>query len=171
MYFFNWIFYLFTFQILSHFPVSPLQSSIPSPLTLLLWGWPSTYSCLTALIFLCTGASSFHRNKGFLSHWCQIRLLQLLSPSHNSSIWVPVLSLMVGCEHPHLYWSGSGKASQETPVSGSCQQELFGINNSVWVWWMHVGWIPRWDSLCTAFPSVSVPLFVPVVPLDRSNSG
>jgi hypothetical protein len=82
-----------------------------------------------------------------------------------------VLSLMVGCEHPHLYWSGSGKASQETPVSGSCQQELFGINNSVWVWWMHVGWIPRWDSLCTAFPSVSVPLFVPVVPLDRSNSG
>jgi hypothetical protein len=34
---------------------------------------------------------------------------------------VPVLSLMVGFKHPYLYWSGSGRASQETadqaPVS------------------------------------------------------
>jgi hypothetical protein len=32
-----------------------------------------------------------------------------------------------------------------------------------------MGWIPRWGSLQMAFPSVSVPLFVPVFPLDKSN--
>jgi hypothetical protein len=26
-----------------------------------------------------------------------------------------------------------------------------------------MGWIPRWDSLWMAFPSVSAPLFVPVI--------
>jgi hypothetical protein len=39
---------------------------------------------------------------------------------------------MVDCEHPHLYWSGFAKASQETAISGSCQQALLGISNSVW---------------------------------------
>jgi hypothetical protein len=34
-----------------------------------------------------------------------------------------------------------------------------------------VDWIPRWGSLWMAFPSVFAPLFVPVFPLDRSNSG
>jgi hypothetical protein len=37
---------------------------------------------------------------------------------------------MVGCEHLPLYLSGSGKASQETAISGSCQQALLGICNS-----------------------------------------
>jgi hypothetical protein len=32
----------------------------------------------------------------------------------NSSTGNPELSLMVGCEHLHLYWSGSGRAFQET---------------------------------------------------------
>jgi hypothetical protein len=70
----------------------------------------------------------------------------------------------------HLYWSGSGRASQETATSGSCQQALLGISNSVWVWCLYMGWIPRWCSLWMAFPSVSTPLFVPVFLLDRSNS-
>jgi len=73
---------------------------------------------------------------------------------------------MVGCEHPPLYWSGSGRASQETVISGSCQQVLLCISNSVWVWWLHVGWIPSWGSLWM----VSAPFFS-VFPLDRSNSG
>ena len=30
--------------------------------------------------------------------------LQLLSPFYNSAIRVPVLSLMVGCKDPDLYW-------------------------------------------------------------------
>ena len=38
-------------------------------------------------------------------------------------------------ESIHLYLSGSGRASQETAISGSCQQNLVGIRNSVWVWW------------------------------------
>jgi hypothetical protein len=37
---------------------------------------------------------------------------------------------MVGYEHPHPYWSGSGRVSQETAVSGPCQQALLGISNS-----------------------------------------
>jgi hypothetical protein len=64
-------------------------------------------------------------------------------PSPNSSIGVPVLSLMVGCEHLHRCWSASGRAR----LLGSCQQALLGICNSVWVWFLHVRWIPRWGSL------------------------
>jgi hypothetical protein len=43
------------------------------------------------------------------------------SPCPNFPIGVSMLSLMFGCVHPHLYWSGFGRASQETayqaPVS------------------------------------------------------
>lgn len=49
----------------------------------------------------------------------------------------------------------------------SCQQGISGINNSVWIWWLHMGWIPRWGSFWMAFSSVSAPLFVLVFPLDR----
>jgi len=43
------------------------------------------------------------------------------------------LSLMVGWEHPHLYLSGSGRASQKTAISGSCDHTLLGICNIVLV--------------------------------------
>jgi hypothetical protein len=46
----------------------------------------------------------------------------------------PLLSSMVGCEHPSLYLSGSGRASYETAISGSCQHALLGMHKSVWVW-------------------------------------
>ena len=49
-------------------------------------------------------------------------------------------------------------------MSGSCQQAHVGIHNSVWVWWLYIGWIPRWDSHWMAFPSVSAPHFVFVYP-------
>jgi hypothetical protein len=39
--------------------------------------------------------------------------------------------LLVGCEHPPLYLSGTGRASQDTAISGSCQQGLVGIHNNV----------------------------------------
>jgi hypothetical protein len=58
------------------------------------------------------------------------------------TIGVPVLILMVVCKPPHLYWSGSIKATQETAVSGFCQQALLGISNSVWVWCLHVDGSP-----------------------------
>ena len=89
----------------------------------------------------------------------------------DSSIGDPVLCTMCDYEHPPLYLSGSDRASQETAISGSCQQALLGIQNSVWVWCLYMGWIPRWDSLWMAFLSVSAPHFVPAFPLDRSNSG
>ena len=55
-----------------------------------------------------------------------------------SASWVlslaPLLGTLLspkdGCEHPLLYLSGTGKASQETAISGSCQQALVGIHNS-----------------------------------------
>jgi hypothetical protein len=38
-----------------------------------------------------------------------------------------VLCPMDDCEHPLLYFPGNGRASQETDISGSCQQTLVGI--------------------------------------------
>jgi hypothetical protein len=61
---------------------------------------------------------------------------------------------MVDWEHPPLYLSGTGRAPQETAISGFCQQALVGIHNSVWVWWLYMGWTPRWGSLWMAFLSV-----------------
>jgi hypothetical protein len=55
-------------------------------------------------------------------------------------------------------------ASQKTAISGSCQQNLVGICNSVWVWWLFMGWIPRWGSLWMVLPSISAPNFVSVTP-------
>ena len=68
------------------------------------------------------------------------------------------------CEHPLLYLPGTGLASQETAISGSCQQNLSGICNSVWVWWLFMGWIPRWDSLWMVLLSTSALNFFSVTP-------
>jgi hypothetical protein len=76
----------------------------------------------------------------------------------------PVLLPMDGCEHPLLYLPGTGRTSQETAISGSCQQALVDIHNSVWVWWLFMGWIPRWSSLWMIIPSVSASHFVSVTP-------
>jgi hypothetical protein len=57
--------------------------------------------------------------------------LQLLGSFSSSSSGDPVLSPMVSCDHLPLYLSGSCRASQETAVSGYCQQALVGIHNSV----------------------------------------
>jgi hypothetical protein len=40
---------------------------------------------------------------------------------------------------PLLYLSGTGRAFQETAMSGSYQQALVGIRNRVWVWWLFMG--------------------------------
>jgi hypothetical protein len=57
-----------------------------------------------------------------------------LGPFSRSFIGDPVLSSMDGCEPPLLYLSGTGKAFQETAISGSHQQAIVGIHNSVWAW-------------------------------------
>ena len=53
----------------------------------------------------------------------------------SSSLGDPVLSPMDGCEHPLLYLSGTGRASQETAISGSCQQAstiVSGFGDCIW---------------------------------------
>ena len=67
---------------------------------------------------------------------------------------------MVVYEHSFLCWSGSGRASQETVISGYFQQALPGICNHVWVWWLCMGWIPRLVRLWMTFPSVYATQFV-----------
>jgi hypothetical protein len=68
------------------------------------------------------------------------------------------------CEHPLLYLSGTGIASQENAISGNCQQNLVGTCNSIWVWWSFVRSITRWVSLWMVLFSVSAPNFVSVTP-------
>jgi hypothetical protein len=57
------------------------------------------------------------------------------------SIGGPVFHLIDDCEHPLLYLPGTGIASYQTAIPGSLQQILAGIYNSVWVWWLIMGWI------------------------------
>ena len=80
------------------------------------------------------------------------------------SIGGPVFHLIDDCEHPLLYLPGTGIASYETAITGSLQQNLSGICNSVWVWWLIMGWIPGWGSLWIVHPFVLAPNFVSVTP-------
>ena len=82
----------------------------------------------------------------------------------SSSIWGPVLHLIDDCEHPLLYLPGTGIASQETAISGSCQENVAGICNSVCIWWLFMGSILGWGSLQMVLPSISAPNFVSVTP-------
>jgi hypothetical protein len=51
-----------------------------------------------------------------------------LDPFSRSFNGDPVFKPMVGCEHPPLSLSGTGGASQETDISGFCQQALFIVS-------------------------------------------
>ena len=84
-----------------------------------------------------------------------------------SSTGDPVFSLMVGCKHLPLSLSGSSRTSQETAISGSCQQALLGFSNSVWAWYLYMEWIPTWGSL--SFPPVAAPHVVPVFSLGNTE--
>ena len=88
----------------------------------------------------------------------------------SSSIGGPVFHPIDDCEHPLLYLPGTGIASQETAISGSFQQNLAGICNSVWVWLLIMGWIPGWGSLWMVHPSISALKFVSIQRvLSQSN--
>ena len=70
-FFFYWIFYLYTFQILSSLTVPPPETPYtipPPPASIRVLPQP-THSCLPALAFPYTGALSLHRTKGLSSHW------------------------------------------------------------------------------------------------------
>jgi hypothetical protein len=49
-------------------------------------------------------------------------------------------------------------------IPGSLHQNLAGICNSVWVWWLIMGWIPESGSLWIVHPFVLAPNFVSVAP-------
>jgi hypothetical protein len=76
-----------------------------------------------------------------------------LATFSSSSFGVPVFHPIDDCEHPLLYFPGIGIASQETAISGFFQQNLAGICNSVYVWWLIKGWIPRWGFFCFSAPN------------------
>jgi hypothetical protein len=82
----------------------------------------------------------------------------------SSSIGGPMFHLIADCEYPLLCLPGTGIVSQETAISGSCQQNLAGICNSVGVWWLIMEWIPRRGSLWMVHPFLSAPNFVFVTP-------
>ena len=82
----------------------------------------------------------------------------------SSSIRGPVFHPIDDWEHPLLYLPGTSLASQETAISASLQQNLAGECNSVCVWWLIMGWTPRWSSLWMVYPFVSAPNFVSVTP-------
>jgi hypothetical protein len=76
-----------------------------------------------------------------------------------SYIGGPVIHPIADCEHPLLCLPVSGIALYETAISGSLQQNLAGICNSVWVWWLIMGWIPRWCSLWIVSPFDRPPFY------------
>ena len=76
----------------------------------------------------------------------------------------PVFHLIDDCEHSLLYLPGTGIASYKTAIPWSLQQNLAGICNSVWIWWLIMGWISRWSSLWIVHPFVLTPNFVSVTP-------
>jgi hypothetical protein len=82
----------------------------------------------------------------------------------SSSTGGPVFHPIDNCEHPLLYLPGTGIASHETAISGCFQQNLAGICNTVWVWWLIMGWIPGWGSLWMVHSFVLAPNFVYVTP-------
>jgi hypothetical protein len=78
----------------------------------------------------------------------------------SSSIGGPVFHPIDDYEHQLLYLPGTGVVSQKTAISWSFQQNLAGMCNSVWVWWLIMGWIPRCGSLWRVYPFVLAPNFV-----------
>jgi hypothetical protein len=75
-----------------------------------------------------------------------------------------VFHLIDDFEHPLLYLPGTGIASYETAITGSLQQNLSGICNSVWVWWLVMGWIPGWGILWIVHLFALAPNFVSETP-------
>jgi hypothetical protein len=142
-------------------PLYPPATLLPYPPTPISWAWHSPV----------LGHIKFARPRGLSCQWEPIRSSSVtyaagdtssgvlassywistyrvadpfssLGTFSSSSIGVPVFHLINDYEHLLLYLTGTGIASQKRAISASCQQNLSGICNSVWVWWLYKGWIP-----------------------------
>jgi hypothetical protein len=60
-------------------------------------------------------------------------------PFSYSSTGYPMLSPIIDCEYPPLYFWGFDRASQETAISVAFQQSFVGILNNVRIWWLYMG--------------------------------
>jgi hypothetical protein len=152
-----------------------------------------THSHFLSVAFPCTGTYDLCKTKGLSSQWwltspssakyaardissgvlvssycCSSYSIadpfSSLGTFSSSSIGGPVFHPIDDCEHPLLYLSITGIASYETAISRSLQQNLAGICNSVWVWWLIMGWIPQWGSLWIVHPFIFAPNFVSETP-------
>jgi hypothetical protein len=73
---FYWLFYLFTFQMLSPCPVSLLETPypiLPTPASMRVLPHTATHSHLPNLTFPYSGASRLTKTKCLSSHWCKTR--------------------------------------------------------------------------------------------------
>jgi hypothetical protein len=151
-----------------------------------------THSHLLALAFPCTGGNNLPKNKasppndGQLGHLLlhmqlETRALGVLGSSYccssyrvadpfsslgtfsGSSIGGPVFHPIDDCKHPPLYFPGTGIASQETAISGSCQQKIL-LAYAIVPGWLFMEWILGWGSLWMVLPFISAPNFVSVTP-------
>jgi hypothetical protein len=142
---------------------SQAQGPLPTLISTTYAAWSGALSCSMCTLGLVVQSLRAPWDLGGW-HCCSLNgastPVSSFSPFSNSSIGDPMLSPMVGCEHPPLYLSGSGRASQGTAILGFHQQAL--PRYSFWVWPLYMDWIPRWSSLWMVFPSVSAPHFVSI---------
>jgi hypothetical protein len=84
----------------------------------------------------------------------------------SSFIGGPVFHPINNCEHHFCICQALAEPPkrQETAISGSFQQTLAGICNSVWVWWLFMGWISWWGRFWMILSSISALNFVSVTP-------
>jgi hypothetical protein len=82
---------------------------------------------------------------------------QLLHAQFNSWLWASTNASIIV-----RFWQSLSGDSHIRPL---CQQALLGICNSLWVWWLYMGWIPGCSNLWMTFPLVLAPHFVSIFPL------
>jgi hypothetical protein len=79
-----------------------------------------------------------------------------LGPFSSSTIGDLVLSSMVGCEHPPLYLSGSGRASQKTAISGPVSMHV--LESTI----VSAFGDCMWDGMCYTFHNIYMQVRAPL---------
>jgi hypothetical protein len=119
-------------------------------------GHPLLHMKLEPWIPLCVFFGWCFSPREFWGYWLVYIVALHMGQQNPSASWVlslfssfigdTVLSPMDGCEHLLLYLSGTGRGSQGTAISCSCQQALVATHSSVWVWWLYMVWVPKYPK-------------------------